>query len=199
MGNTITSLNGPKIKSVFEKTQTTKALKEALSKRKRNTPFLDLKRTYMEMLRDGKAIEYVDMISACKELEDLGVGTYIKGRGVEGDMFQWKFAVKHLMEIAKSGKVAHIPTLIEKHKIEVAKKSAENRKQKFSAVVVGSSKVISLKSKGRSFTSKNTPDDAKTIHIFLRPDFLVELNLPKDLTMKEAKQLCMSITNSVSN
>lgn len=194
----LTSLNGSKIKAVFEKTQTTKALRETLSKRKRNTPFLDLKRTYMEMLRDGQAIEYTDIVAACKDLEILGAGTYIKGRGINGDIFNWKFALRHLIEIAKSGKTDHLPSLIEKHKKEVAKTSAENRKKKFSSEQKGG-KVVSLRSKSRGFASKVALNDSKVIHVYLRGDFLVEMNVPKDMTSKEAKQLCLSITSSVSN
>ena len=193
----ITSIDGSKLKTTFNKNGTSKAFLKFLNERKRNTPVLDLRRTYMEMLRLGNGLEYNDLVANCKVLEDLGVGTYFKGGDVNPDSFTWKYSLKLVAEAANRGSASQIPKLVEAHKEEMRRRATERGEQiKADKNKVGKVEKNKVSAQGTSSAKSTFNIDSKTVHVFLREGFMVELRVPTDLTKAEAQNLCQSIMYS---
>lgn len=178
MSPAVMSLDGQKVKEVSEANATAKSVRNYLAERERNTPVTDLPRTKMEILRAGGTILEEDFVEYWKALDRLGVGTYFKGRGINKDTFTWKYSLKIVAQVAVSGQTVNLEKHLQKHK-PTAPKSATPK--------------LALVKKDTPAPRKTTV--LKTVHVYLRPDFMIELNVPSDFSKEEARQICQSISS----
>lgn len=179
MSPAVMSLDGQKVKEASEANATAKSIRKYLTERERNTPVTDLPRTKMEILRSGGTILEEDFVEYWKALDRLGVGTYFKGRGINKDTFTWKYSLKIVAQVAMSGQTVNLEKHMQKHN-KPAKPAAPK---------------LALVKKEAASTPKKAGAANKTIHVYLRPGFMVELNVPSDFSKEEARQICQSISS----
>lgn len=177
MSPAVMSLDGQKVKEVSEANATAKSIRKYLTERERNTPVTDLPRTKMEILRSGGTVEEEDFVEYWKAMDRIGAGTYFKGRGINKDTFTWKYSLKIVAQMAMTGQTVNL----EKHLQRSKPRPAAPK--------------LALVKKDAAPTPKKAAITNKTIHVYLRPGFMVELNVPSDFSKEEARQICQSINS----
>lgn len=176
MSPSLLSVNGSELKKVSDSNETARSIRKFLAERIRNTPITDLPRTKMEILRSGGTVDEAQFIEYWKALDRIGVGTYFKGRGINKDTFTWKYSLKIIAQAAVTGDISELSKHVQKPRPHANKAPAKPKPQLVTA-------------------PKEKPVAAnKTVHVYLRPDFMIELNVPSDFSKEEAQQLCRSVS-----
>lgn len=189
MSPAVMSINGPELKQASEANETAKSIRKYLNERIRNTAITDLPRTKMEILRSGGTVEEGDYVEYWKKLDAIGVGTFFKGRGINKDTFTWKYSLKIVAQAMSTGSVEELPKHVQKVKPKLDMKAIKTGK------FVTLSKPFSraLHSAPKAAKRDKVALTVRTVHIHLRPDFMIELSVPQDFSKEEAQQLCRSV------
>jgi hypothetical protein len=197
MSPALRELDGQQLKSITNANHTSEVVMTHLACRQRNRSFSDVTRTRMLLLRNGEKIEEKDYLAFWKSLENAGVGTLVAGGGKRASQFRWKYSLKIIAESAINGRnlqAMELPSLPKK--APVAAKSVPAKPAQKVA------KLLSIKSLNAKSQSRTEPARAaastrseKTVHVFLRPDFMVALSVPVDFSKDEAAQLCKSLNH----
>lgn len=114
-------------------TETAMAILKSLAERKRVSSTTAVDKLYYQLLKDGKKVVKQDFIQFFKDIEQLGYGSIVYGRGKNPTRFRWYYSLKDV------GNAVIKPELFKEfHKLE----KKEN--------------VVVMKRRGRPKGSKNT-------------------------------------------
>lgn len=153
------SVNIKGLKKLYQSDECAKALLDQVSTRKRNHFKTTVNHLMWLMHRGGKEFSRREMIDVLKQLKEYGIGDFIIGRRGQPSRFEWAVEMIGVGKAAR-GENAEIEPLGDMATGEVDEEE-----------------------------DLEVPDGAIRHTYNLRPDFGVSLNLPNDLSNKEAVRL----------
>lgn len=175
MEKTVT-LEGSKLKHIADRNDTAQLVMFSLADRKRFRSVTDIGHLKNLLIRSGEKIVNEDYMKTFKELEALGVGSIIYGRNGKSNRFEWNYSLKAIGEAAMSGKNVEVKAI--KHTHHVGKK-------RFAPATTPKLELVETKPETRTL-----PQITKTVlYIPLREDFVIDLQIPNDVTSKELESI----------
>lgn len=153
-------LEGKLLKQVADANSTAEVVTTSLALRERLRHFSDIRRTKMDLIKNGEKIVDTDYKNFWKNLESLGIGSIIYGRKGNADRFEWHYNLKSVASAAMEGK-----------DLELNKISPK------------SSELTNLKKAPINLLKPLTKE--KNVYVLLRDDFSINMNIPNDVTKQE--------------
>lgn len=106
--------NQMEIKSVAEKSQTSKIVFDTLSKRLRFRRETNLDKFHNQLINEGEKIVEDEYLDTFKQLQKLGIGALVHGRGNRPTRFKWNYNLKDVAKSAFSDEKIDFATLEKK-------------------------------------------------------------------------------------
>jgi len=144
-------------------------------KQGRNRPFVDIRRTRMEMVREGRKVIEAEYTKYWKDLQALGVGSIVYGRRGNPDRFALHYSLKGLSQAMMDGT------------LDQETSTAVERQQRPKP-----SQVKPVRAKVEANGKRQKKTKSKVLCIPLR-EGVVEINLPSDITRDEIATLHTAI------
>lgn len=173
-------LDGSNLKSFANRNRTFEIVTTYLALRERDRQVLNVDRIYSNLKKDGEKIVEQDYFDFWKGMDESGIGTYIKGRGINPNTFTSKYSLKTIAQAALTGTNVKPSQMIQNKEKKAVTKVPKKRGRKPGFKVVKK-------------PNRHMVRTEQVLAIRLRPNFSVEVRLPQDLTPVEAKAMCRSL------
>lgn len=162
-------LEGKLLKRIADANPTAEVVATSLALRERLRHFSDIRRTKMDLIKNGEKIVDNDYKKFWKDLESLGVGSIVYGRKGNPDRFEWHYNLKSVASAVIEGKDLELSRI----DFKSAKKPEMIR--------------TPIKLVKPSVTERN-------VYIMLRDGISLNLNVPSDLTKNEINLIVRALS-----
>lgn len=152
------NLDGKKLSQIANASHTAEVVMTQCALRERIRPFTDIHRNKVELIRAGEKIVDSDYNKIWEDLRDAGVGIIVGGTNGKAPRFEWHYSMKKVAEAALVGKNMKTPAL----------------------------KAVPAPKPEPKLTQPKVPATAQKVFIPLRADFMLEFQVPSNLTKAEA-------------
>lgn len=157
--------------SIATTTPAGQAIFRVLSKEeKRNRKETNLHWLFLET--EDNSLTYADFLSVWKQLDNMGVGSLVTGRGGAPDRFKWGYGLRDVATLAKEGKSLEYATPIGKKRTVSKRGRPKGSKNKR-----GKTKIVAPKA--------NIPVQAAPTPTYVQ----LTINLPEKANIKDVQAL----------
>jgi hypothetical protein len=155
------SLNVKALKALYSSDQAAKAVLDEFASRQRNQQTTKLEQLLFRLGNSGVGVAKADVIGVLRKLDEYGCGDFRTGRKGHPTRFEWKYDLVSVAKAAAGGA----------QKVEEIQPATDQ-------------------DNGDDEVAVKTVPEGAIHHTFqLRPDWQVELDLPGDLSVREAGRL----------
>lgn len=170
-----TSLNNEMVKQAANSSNTATKTMVLLGIRRRARTFTSMGKIKEQLYRMGEQVDDKDYKAFWKDLEAAGAGSVILGRRGKETRFEWSYSLKDIARIA-----------IEGHEAEVQRIETKQPKNSVSKAI----DTLVKRKPGRPRKEVAPIKQEKLVYrIPLRSDFVLEVNLPADVSAEELHKI----------